>query len=101
MDDITYIIAVLAIFIGGLAGVAHLLDKRHQKLGALGPKVPELGSMGRILLWVIRILVAVMVLAVIGTFGFGMPFLIWIAAGCLVLYLIVGRVFQVIRLAGK
>lgn len=101
MDDLAYITAVLVVTIGGLAGVAYLLDRRRKTSGAIGPKLPELGPTGRVLLWVIRVLVAIMVLSVIGIFVFGSPLLIWIAAGCLGLYLIVGRVFQVVRLAGK
>ena len=101
MNDITYIITVLVVAIGGLAGFAHLLDRRRKTSGAIGTELSEPGPTGRILLWVIRILVVVMVLSVIGTFAFGVPFLIWIAAGCLVLYLVIGRVYQIVRLAGK
>jgi hypothetical protein len=101
MDDLTYSIAVLVVLIGGLVGVAHWLDRRRKAAGSLGPALPPLGPVGRVLLWLIWALVAGMVLALISAFVLGMPPLIWVSVGCLVLYLIVMWLFQVVRLAGK
>ena len=100
MNDIALIVIVLAAAIGGLAGVAYLLEKRRKVSGAIGPELPELGPIGSVLLWVIRGLVAIMVLSIIGAFAFNIS-LAWVAVGSLVVYMIVGRVLQIIRLAGK
>ena len=101
MNDVTLIVTVLVIAIGGLAGVAYLLDRRRKASGAVGPQLPEPGPVGRVLLWVIRGLVVVMILSIIGVLAFGMITLLWVTAGCLVLYLVIGRVFQIVRLSGK
>ena len=100
MNDIALIVVVLAVAIGGLAGVAYLLERRRKVSGAIGPELPKLGPTGNVLLWVIRGLVVVMVLSIIGAFTYDMS-LAWVAVGSLVVYIIIGRVFQIIRLAGK
>ncbi len=100
VNDIALIVIVLAVAIGGLAGVAYLLERRRKVSGAVGPELPELDPTGKVLLWVIRGLVAVIVLSIVGAFTFDMS-LAWVAVGALIVYVIIGRVFQVIRLAGK
>ena len=101
MDDVTTIVTVLVIAIGGLVGVAYLLDLRRKASGVVGPQLPELGSIGRALLWVIRGLVVVMVLSIIGVVALGIVWLLWVAVGCLALYLVIARIFQIVRLSGK
>jgi hypothetical protein len=101
MDDVTLILTVSVIAIGSLAGIAYLLDRRRKASGAVGPELPEIGPVGRVLLWIIRGLVVVMVLSAVGLLVFEIIPLVYVAAGCLAGYLIVGYVFRIVRLAGK
>lgn len=101
MNDVALIVTVLVVAIGGLAGVAYLLERRSRASGAVGPELPQLGPLGRILLWVIRALVAVMVLSIVAAFVFQAIYLGWVAAGALLVCLIVGRVFRIVRAVGK
>jgi hypothetical protein len=101
MNDVALIVAVLVVAIGGLVAVAYLLERRRKRAGPVGPEPPPPGPLGRALVWVVRGLVAVMVLSLIGFFAFGVIFLVWVAAGCLLAYLVVGRAYQIVRLAGK
>ena len=103
MNDVVLIVTVLVVAIGGLAGVAYLLDKRRKTRGAIGPQLelPPLGPVGRGLLWVIRGLVVMMVLAIVVGIAFRVTALIWLAAGCLLVYLLVGWILRVVRLSGK
>ena len=97
MDDVTLILVVLAAAVGGLAGVAYWLDRRRKPPPVKNPA----GPLGRALLWAIRILVGLMVISVIAFFASSSLVFLYVAAGCLVIYLIVGRIYQAIRLAGK
>ena len=63
MSDTLFIILVLFVAIGGLVGVAYFLDKRGKKSKPIRPPLPEPGPTGRVLLWIARILVVIMVAA--------------------------------------
>ena len=101
MSDIVFIILVLVVAIGGLVGVAYLLDKRRKKSNPIGSTLPDLGPIGRILLWIARIIVGFMVLSIIGAFVFRYLPLVWFTASCLALYILNGIIFRVVRLTGK
>jgi hypothetical protein len=101
VNDVALIVAVLVVAIGGLAGVAYLLDRRRQASGAVGPEIPPPGPIGRALLWTVRALVVIMVLSLVGFFVSRVMALVWVAAGCLLAYLVVGGVYRIVRLAGR
>ncbi len=103
MNDVVLIVTVLIVAIGGLAGIAYLLDRRQKRHGAIGPRLelPPPGPVGRVLLWVIRALVVMMVLAIVIGIAFRVIALIWLAAGCLLVYVLAGWILRVVRLSGK
>ena len=101
MNDILFIILVLVVAIGGVVSVAYLLDKRRKKSNPIGPTLPKLGLIGRILLWIARILVGFMVFSIIGVFVFRSLPLVWFTAGFLALYILDGIIYRVVRLTGK
>ncbi len=101
MNDATLIVLVLVAAIGGLAGVAYLLDRRRSRAEPPASELPAPGPIARVLLWVVRLLVAVMVVSVIGFFVLRSLTPIWFAAGALIAYAIVGRLYQVARLTGR
>ncbi len=101
MDDAALIVIVLVVAIAGVAGIAYLLERRRKAFGAMGPELPELGPVGTALLWTIRGLVAIMVFSIMGVFAFRTTDLAWVAAGCLVIYIIVRWLFRIIRASGK
>jgi hypothetical protein len=101
VNDVLLIIVVLAVAIGGLVGVAYLLQRRSRASGAVGPELPRLGPLGKTLLWIIRGLVAIMVLAIVGVFVLQSIYPVWVAGGALLGYLVVRAVFPVVRAAGK
>ena len=101
MSNGLVIILVVVIGIGGLIGGAYLLDRRAKKRDPIGTKLPGPGPLGRILLWIGRILVVLMVLSIIGAFVFKSLFLAWITVGCLTLYIIVGIIYRTILAVGK
>jgi len=100
MSDLLLIIPVLVVAIGGLIGVAYVLDKRGQKNRA-GPALPEPGPSGRILLWLARILVVIMVLSIIGAIAFRSLPLVGLTISCLFFYILIGLIYRVVRLTGK
>jgi hypothetical protein len=101
MNDTFYIIIVLFTLIGGLILAAYFLEKRGKIDKPNNQNLPELGRVGKILLWIIRILVITMALSLVGGFVFKSLPLFWVTASCLLLYVIVGIIFRIIRLAGK
>ena len=103
MSDVVLIVTVLVVAIGGLASVAYLLDRRRKTHGAIGPQIelPPLGPVGRVLLWVIRGLVVMMVLGIVLGIALRTTVPIWLAAGCLIAYGLVRSVFRAVRAAGK
>jgi hypothetical protein len=100
VDDTVLVVVVLVAAIGGLAFVARLLEGRRRAKGS-ALELPEFGPIGRAMMWVVRILVVVMVLAIVGFFVLQKLWLMWVAAGTLLLYLVFGRIAQVLRLTGK
>lgn len=105
MNDAALTILILIVAIGGLAGVAYLLDRRRKSgqknLLGLPDLERPLGPVGRGLLWTIRVLVFLMVLSFIGFFVFSSVTFLYVAAVCLVIYFLVGRAFRIVRLSGK
>lgn len=97
MIEIFFVIAL----IGGLIGIAYYLDRRRKNAGPIGPALPEIGPVGRLLLWVGRILVVLMVLSIVGAFVFRSGMLFSITVGCLLLYIVVGVIYRVMRVTGK
>ena len=100
MSDRILLIIVPAVALGGLVGIAYLLDQRTKKNQPVGPKLPEPGPLGRSLLWITRALVVIMLLSIIGAFVFKSLALAGVTAGCLALYIINGLIFRAIRLSG-
>ena len=101
MSDIALIVIVLVIAIGGLVGVAFLLDRRRKRSGAIGPELPERGPAGRVFVWILRLIVAAMLLSVIAGVILRDALWIWIALGLLFLYSVARLLLGIIRVAGK
>ncbi len=101
MSDSLFIIVVMVVAIGGLVGVAYLLERRSKKSRPIGPALPEPSRTGNILFWITRILVAGMVLSIIGFFIYKSQIFLWIAAGFIGLGLLNGLISRVVRLTGK
>ena len=101
MSDTLLIIVVLAIAVGGLVAVAYLLDKRGKKSQPIGPTLPESGPIGKLLLWIARIMVALMMLSIIGAFVYRSLALASFTGCCLAIYIIDGIIYRIVRLSGK
>jgi hypothetical protein len=101
MNDTLFIILVLFVAIGCLVGVAYFLDKRGKKSKPIRPSLPEPGPTARILLWIARILVVIIVLSIIGAFVFSSLSLAWVTAGCLFLYIVDGIIYRMVLMTGK
>ena len=101
MSNSLVIILVVVIGIGSLVAVAFFLDQRRKKSGPVGPAWPPLGPFGKLLLWIARILVGLMVLSIIGAFVFRSLILVLVTAFSLALYLVVGFVYRIVRAAGR
>ncbi len=101
MSDALIIILVLVVGIGGLVAAAYFLDQRRKKSGPIGSALPQPGPIGRVLLWIARILVVLMVLSIVGAFAFQSLPLAWLTASCLALYIIDGIAYRVVRLTDK
>jgi hypothetical protein len=105
MNDTALTIGILVVAIGGLAAIAYLIDRRRksgqENLLGLPDLGRPLGPVGRGLLWAIRGLVVAMVLSFTGFFVFSSLTYLYVAAACLVLYLVLGRILQIVRLSGK
>ncbi len=101
MSDSLFIILILVIAIGGLVAAAYLLDKRGKKSKPIGPSLPKPGPVGKVFLWIARILVALMVLSIIGAFVFRSLPLTWFTGGCLALYILDGIIYRIVLLTGK
>jgi hypothetical protein len=101
VSDIALIVIVLVIAIGGLVGVAFLLDRRRKRSGAIGAELPEPGPAGRAFVWILRLIVAAMLLSVIAGVILRDALWIWIALGILLLYSVARLLLGIIRVAGK
>jgi hypothetical protein len=101
MNDALVIVLVLVAGVGGLVAAAYALDRRRGRSGAIGPVPPPPGPIGRILLWIARILVGLMVASIIGAFAFRSMLLAWLTAVWLALYLVVGVAYRIARLDGR
>jgi hypothetical protein len=101
MSDSLYIVVILVVAIGGLIGVAYLLDQRGKKRKPLGPTLPEPEPLSRIFLWIARILVGIMVLAVVAAIVYKSLPLIELAGGGLSLYILTGLIYRIVRINGK
>jgi len=101
MENATFTIAVVALAVGGLLGVAYSLDVRRERHGPIGPELPPPGAVGHGLWWAGRILLAMMLVSVAAAYFLRLPDLAWLAVGCAALFLLDHLIFQVIRLTGK
>jgi len=101
MSDKLILILVPVVLIGGLVGVAYLLDKRGKKSEPIGPTLPPPGPIGKILLWIARVLVILMVLSIIGALAFRSLPLAWLTGSFLLMYIIDGTIYRFVRLTGK
>jgi len=101
MGNTFFIVLVLIVAIGTVVGVAYLLDKRGKQSRPANPSFPELGPIGKALMWVARILVVLMILSIIGAFAFRSLTLVSLTGGCLGLYLIDGLIYRAYRSNGK
>ena len=101
MNNTILVIGVLIVAIGGIGAVAYFLEKRGKKSKPVATDLPELGPKGKVLLWIARILVVLMVLSVIGFFVFRSRSFLWVTGISLGLFAIYGFIFRIIRLLGK
>jgi hypothetical protein len=101
MNDTMVIIVTAIVGVGGLVGVAYLLDRKRAKSGPIGPTLPAIGPVGIALLWVARVLVVLMVLSIVGAFALQSITLAWFTAFCLVLYIVAGTIYRIVRISGK
>ena len=101
MNDILLIILVLVVAMGGVMGVAYLLDKRGKKPKSAARTLIELGPLGRAVVLVGKVLLGLTVTSLICTFAFNsLPFA-WLSASWLALYVLDGLIYRIIRLTGK
>ncbi len=101
MSGTVTIVLVAVVGIGGLVGVAWLLDRRRRVAGPAGPALPQPGPLGRLFLWIARGLVVAMVLSILGAFVFRSLTLAWVTATCLLLYIIDGLIYSAVRMTGR
>ena len=99
MNTTALIIIVSAIALGIVFGAARLLDKRG-KTSISEPQVP-LGPAGRLLKWVANAFVALAILAIIGAFVFRDLIYTRIAWNSIILYILFGILFYILRRTGK
>lgn len=101
MSNTLLVVVVLVCAIGGIGAVAYFLDKRSKKSNLPAADLPEPGSKGKAMLWIIRVMVVLMVFSIIGFFVFrSRSFLV--AAGIILgIYVIIGYIFRITRLLGK
>jgi len=101
MSDTLFIILVLLVAAGGVLGVAYMMDKRDKKSKPVDHPLPELGPIGRMLLWGGRVFIVLAVLSVIGAFVFNsLPF-VGLAASCIALYILSGIIYRIVRPTGR
>jgi hypothetical protein len=100
MSNLFLIIFVLVIGLGGLFGVAWFLDRRGRKARE-AQLLPKPGPIGRILLWIARILILLCILSVIGAFLFQSKELVWFAGDCLMLYIVDGILYRIFLASGR
>ena len=81
--------------------MAYFLDKRSKKSKPAAADLPEPDSKGKVMLWIIRILVVLMVLSIIGFFVFRSRSFLWVTGISLGIYVIIGYIFRIVRLLGK
>jgi hypothetical protein len=103
MNEGTIIVVVLAASIAGIVGIANVLDRRRKTHGPIGLVCPpaRLGPVGQALQWLVLVLVVAMALSVIGVFVFRAFWLAWVAGGCLLAVIVMGRILGIFRLIGK
>ncbi len=101
MDNAVLIIFVLVTGLGGLFGPAWLLDRRGRKARESRAPLPEPGPIGRILLWIARILILLCILSVIGAFLFQSKELVWFAGDCLIMYIVAGILYRIMLVSGR
>lgn len=101
MSDTFILILVPVVLIGGLVGAAYFLDNRGRKSSPVETVFPPPGPIGKILLWMVRILVVLMVLSIIGAFVFQSMALVWFTGACIGLYVAIGVIHRFVRFAGK
>jgi hypothetical protein len=96
MNDSAFIIAVVIVAVGAILGIAYSLEARIRRRGTLGRPLPPLNRTGRRLWWVARVLVALMVLSMVIAFVYrSLPF-VWLAAACLLLYILEGLLYRLV-----
>ena len=101
MSNTILIILVLIGAIGSVVFIAYILDRRSKKVKSTGSPLRKPGPIGKIFLWIARILVAVMVLSIIGAFAFQSLALAWFTGACILLYIIDGMIYRVLLLTGR
>jgi hypothetical protein len=96
MNNIITIVIISLIGIGILISIAYWLDQRANQA-----PLPPHGPVGQLLLWIARILIALMIFSAIGAFIFQSLLLLLITIGSLGLYILTGITHQVVRRTGK
>src|SRR5690349_20257123 len=100
MSSAFLIVLVLVVGLGGLFGLAWLLDRRGRKAREV-QSLPKPGPIARTLLWVARILMLMTVLSIVGAFLLQSKELVWFAGDCLVLYIVDGILYRIMRASGR
>ncbi len=98
MIDGFLIIVVVLIAIGGIAGVAYLLDKRGKNADQTPPKP---GPIARVFWWIARILVVLMVLSIIGAIKNASIPLASLTGTLLGVYIFNGIIYRILLANGK
>ena len=92
MNDVAYFILVLVVASIVIFGVASFMDKRHK------PKVQApLGNVSQIIQWLSRGMLALTVLAVLGSFTLNQVIYAQLAWSFLIAYILLGIAFQIAR----
>jgi hypothetical protein len=102
MDNTTVNLIIVLVVLAALAGFAYFLDWRRKRYGTtIGPALPDLGPIGKALLWIVRGSVIGMILSILGLLVLQQYFLIWILIGCVVVFIITNNLLRIVRIAGK
>jgi len=101
MNNIITIVIISLIGIAILVGIASWLDQRANKNRPPSAPLPELGPLGKLLLWIARILIPLMIFSAIGAFIFQSLLLLSITVASLGLYILTGIIHQIVRRTGK
>jgi len=99
MSDVFFIILVSVVAIGVVFGIAYLLEKRIKQPNPSSTPLrplPKLGPVGKVFLWIARVLIVLIPLPIIGAFVFRSMALVSLTGSLLGLYILNGIIYQIV-----